>query len=268
MPAVTFDYKHPDPELCTRLEVGLYTIRVGFTSPSMSWELRNRLTAKGWRYYANKDTWNKHHADSGLRLWHSPWWIGAEFSLPRLLPPHNNSGLDYDHAAALKQLKKLLDNDIGLGRWKSPAWDRWLVNRLDVTGDFIFKDKGQVKRVLRALKQETTTMLYRPVKHVQKGGVKWTTRGSGKKLTCSAYDKYAKDHLKENEGKLRFTVGIEQRSKSMLKKYGMTEVSGLMADGGLPWLLVVRDEVKKIRPTERAKMLRLVVNEACGAHEL
>jgi len=57
---------------------------------------------------------------SGMRAWHSPWWVGAEVSLPRLLATHNSS-MDYDHVAALGKLKQLIDDDIELNEWQSPS---------------------------------------------------------------------------------------------------------------------------------------------------
>lgn len=117
---ILFDFSHSNPSLATRLEIGLDTIRIGFVPPSMSWELRNRLKGKGWKFYSKSGNWNKKDDGSGMRAWHSPWWVGAEVSLPRLLATHNSS-MDYDHVAALGKLKQLIDDDIELNEWQSPS---------------------------------------------------------------------------------------------------------------------------------------------------
>lgn len=258
---ILFDYSPSNPSSKTRLEVGLDTIRIGFVPPSMSWEMRNRLKSKGWRYYSKNDSWNRKYA-SGLRVWHSEWWVGAEVSLPRMLAAHN-SGMSYDHVAALAKLKKLIDDDISLASWKSPGWDDWYVNRVDVTGDFIFKDGKQVQQVLDGLKK--AKMIYRPKKYVQSGGVKWSSKAG--RLACSAYDKYAKDLRAVDKGKLRLSVIIaEDSNKRMLRRYGIKMVGGLVDDGGLTWLRIVGDEVAKIRLKSGVSLLRVVVKKAREAY--
>jgi len=259
---IHFDYSSSNPSSKTRLEIGLDTIRIGFVPPSMSWELNNRLKGKGWKYYSKKGNWNKHFGGCDLRVWHSEWWVGAEVALPRLLAAHN-SKMSYDHVAALAKLKKLIDDDIALGGWKSPGLSDWYVNRVDVTADFIFNDATQVQQVLASMKK--AKMIYRPKKYVQAGGVKWSSKAG--RLACSVYDKYAKDSRAVDKGKLRLSVIIaEDSNKRMLKRYGIKMVSGLVDDGGLTWLRIVDDEVAKIRAKTGVGLLRLVVSKARAAY--
>jgi len=128
-----------------------------------------------------------------------------------------------------------------------------------VTADFTFEDASQVPHVLGSLKK--AKMVYRPKKYVQSGGVKWSSKAG--RLSCSVYDKYAKDERDVDEGKLRLSVIIaEDSNKRMLKRYAMKMVSGLISDGGLTWLRIIGDEVLKIRTKIGVGLLRLVVEKA------
>ena len=171
--SIIFDFSKENPCLKCRLVVGIDTVRIGFVPPSMSWELSNRLKTNGWRFFEDRYSWNKSCPSTGLRMFHLPWWVGAEVSLPRLVHGHN-SDLVIPVRAAFDSIKTQVDDDLALGAWLSPDIEDWYVNRVDVTADFCFGQADLVSKTLAGL--QNARMVYRPRRYNQPHGVKWTTR--------------------------------------------------------------------------------------------
>lgn len=169
--------------------------------------------------------------------------------------------MTYDSDAAFAKLKKWVDEEILLEmptfKRVSPAWSSWFVNRVDVTGDFVFDRVENVAEVIEELR--SVAVAHRPKTYAHTGGIKWTS--SANRIALSVYDKFRKDSLPVNKGKLRVTVIFQDRkSKAHLVKYDMKTVKGLMSSAKR--LKILRDEVLKMRPWDKTKVLRLLVHEA------
>jgi hypothetical protein len=252
-----------DAESCQkiRLSIGVDSIRLGFPSPSMSWELRYRLKPKGWTSSEDGSAWFKTYADVGLKAWHLPWWIGGEVTLPRMVAGHNSS-MEFDHWEALGKLKSLFDDDIRIQckkrTWVSPSWSAWSVSRLDLTADFVFADIFQVNEVINDLKQ--LRMIFRPREKDYPTGRYWSSKSY--KFCCSVYDKFFLTKRMEDLGKLRFTAKFNEKGRKYhLRKYGMRSVEELMSQRSM-WVCVVRDQLAKLRPKEPTTSIQRVIEQA------
>jgi len=273
-------YKYKNPKswksFDCQLEIGLDTIRFGYFPHPISWHQGQRFKDRGWQFIPAKKstkgkppspaTWRKKHSKSGIVLSHTgpfdgfPGWVSVEGSLARMLQA-NNSSMNYDPEVAFAALKQWVDQEVllemkGFTR-VSPEWSSWYVNRADVTGDFIFDRIENVEEIFNQLKG--VTMPNRPRKFSKESGLKWTSKSN--RIALSVYDKFEKDPLSINRGKLRVTIIFQDKNeKKHLGKYNMKSVKGLMVRA--KWLKVLRDEVFKLRPPQRVAVLRLILNEA------
>jgi len=178
--------------------------------------------------------------------------------LARILQP-NNSNMKYDSEAALTALKKWVDEEVLLDMPSftriSPDWSQWHVHRADITGDFIFDRVENVSEILERLRG--VKMPRRPKEYSAKTGLKW----AAERIALSVYDKYVKDSLAINKGKLRVTVIInDKKEKKHLGKYYMKSVEGLKVS--TKWLEVLRDQILIMRPAKEVSVLRFLIHEA------
>jgi hypothetical protein len=279
----SFDFSDDLSCICSRIVVGLDTVRIGFEPPYDSWQKASRLKEHAYRWFSQRHEWWKIDKATGLRKFHGgpksfiQGWFGMEVSLPRLCNG-NNSSLDCDVAAAFDGLSAEVDADLSYRRWDGspwtpPSWQDWSVNRVDITCDVTFVDPAYTTVVIDGFRGAKVQRWTHFLEHAH--GVKFMSKA--KRVSISVYDKFEKtrrdvedgvaeaSQLDEDRGKLRFTFCINDKgNKTHLDRYEMRSVSGL--ENQHEWVHAIHDQLMKVRPQESVDVLVTAVDSMIEEH--